>query len=806
MTLSLTNNSTQNTQIYQVATTDPTTSYTAIQASHVGAGTANNALVINPSGGNVGVGTTTPAANLAVFGSATASTANTTILLDNSLSGGVIAAGGVVGSLQFNNNGISAASIQAVHDVGSVNNNGALTFNTRTDYVTNTEKMRITRDGNVGIGTTAPQAALHVQGGTLFTNPTVYNTAVAGWFIIGLWDCSVAPSAGAHLKLRIMGMNGYDNSVVNNQMGGETTIYLNNLNDANTTTNANVDGVWKHEGGIIPITQVKAVQNGSSRFQYYLYAYVQTYTQHSITADTTQGTIWTSQFTSTTDPGANSLTVRALTFSTVVMGTNVGIGTTTPAQLLDITNAASLIPAIRVQNQYSAGYVSMGSNPGVNSFIGLQATNTTTSSLTTPALAVSNSGNVGVGTTTPIYKLQIEQGFGSDSNGLFISNTNYGSMQGVNISMVNAGTSYFNSYAAIQGYRSGVAAGTTPLCLQPTSGNVGIGYTAPAATLHVLNPTPQAGNTTMVTAQIIGRPATGGIQNGTSCGFAIGASGGLPDAASRMDVMVAGASYAGNNWGYTPDVPVATFLGSGAVGVGTVSPVSNYRMTVIANGSGTMICYKGSEQIFAVWTPGPVSNSATSSTDSVLYVAKDTATHRSINAAGTFNASGADYAEYMTKDSDFSAQKGDLLGVLPSGKLTNQFDDAIHFLLKSTNPCMVGGDVWGTEAIVGEKPKEPENATEEEKEAYVIALAAWKARLEAERQKVDRMAFAGQVPVNIQGTTPGDYIIPLRNADGTIGVAAVSKADMSFSQYQSAVGRVISILEDGRANVIVKAV
>jgi hypothetical protein len=61
-------------------------------------------------------------------------------------------------------------------------------------------------------------------------------------------------------------------------------------------------------------------------------------------------------------------------------------------------------------------------------------------------------------------------------------------------------------------------------------------------------------------------------------------------------------------------------------------------------------------------------------------------------------------------------------------------------------------------------------------------------------------------PLNIQGATPGNYIIPLRNADGSIGIAAVAHADMSFSQYQSAVGRVISILADGRANVIVKAV
>jgi len=69
MTLSLTNVSTQNTQIYQVATSNPTTSYTAIQASHVSTGTTNNALVLNPSGGNVGVGTTAPGAKVHAMGS-----------------------------------------------------------------------------------------------------------------------------------------------------------------------------------------------------------------------------------------------------------------------------------------------------------------------------------------------------------------------------------------------------------------------------------------------------------------------------------------------------------------------------------------------------------------------------------------------------------------------------------------------------------------------------------------------------------------------------------------------------------------
>jgi hypothetical protein len=35
------------------------------------------------------------------------------------------------------------------------------------------------------------------------------------------------------------------------------------------------------------------------------------------------------------------------------------------------------------------------------------------------------------------------------------------------------------------------------------------------------------------------------------------------------------------------------------------------------------------------------------------------------------------------------------------GKLTNLFADAISFMVKSTNPSYVGGDVWGTEEALG---------------------------------------------------------------------------------------------------------
>jgi hypothetical protein len=452
----------------------------------------------------------------------------------------------------------------------------------------------------------------------------------------------------------------------------------------------------------------------------------------------------------------------------------------------------------------------------------IQASHVSTGT-TNNALALNPSGgNVGVGTTAPLTSFHILNSTADASSQLdnaptshiLLRNTKTGSSpysMGIGVDQTT-GAGYINAAGngAIQ-----------PVCLQTRGGNVGIGTTNPAVALDVVGNIRTTGNITQGSGVFFKNSATatsymtinggdafnspflefvyGGtrrsyIGNATANDVQIACEGG-----AQLSIMTAGSSR-------------MVVLPNGYVGIGTSTPGAPLTLRGPYVTDGLFQCYMtnsvgGVNILFAVDSRVNAGSGGWNTSSAIALVAKDNSTNRSINTAGTINASGADYAEYMTKDSDFSAQKGDILGVLPSGKLTNQFDAAIHFLLKSTNPCMVGGDVWGTEAIVGEKPKNPEeSATEEEKAAHAAALAAWEARLEAERQKVDRMAFAGQVPVNIQGATPGNYIIPLRNADGSIGVAAVAQADMSFSQYQSAVGRVISILADGRANVIVKAV
>jgi hypothetical protein len=176
-----------------------------------------------------------------------------------------------------------------------------------------------------------------------------------------------------------------------------------------------------------------------------------------------------------------------------------------------------------------------------------------------------------------------------------------------------------------------------------------------------------------------------------------------------------------------------------------------------------------------------------------LILGKSSVTSRSINAGGTINASGADYAEYMEKAGDFVIAKGDICGVSADGLLTQKYAEAVSFAVKSTNPSYVGGDTWGNEDVIGKRP----DASDSD------AVAQWEADLEAARQKVDRIAFAGQVPVNVFGAIPGEYIVPVNDGDLIKGIPI---SDPTFEQYRAAVGKVIAIEPDGRARIIVKAI
>lgn len=156
-------------------------------------------------------------------------------------------------------------------------------------------------------------------------------------------------------------------------------------------------------------------------------------------------------------------------------------------------------------------------------------------------------------------------------------------------------------------------------------------------------------------------------------------------------------------------------------------------------------------------------NAAPNAANSVMRIGQMNVTGRSISAAGTINASGADYAEYENNNG-LCIEKGAIVGFKADGTLTLTYSEALRFGVKSTNPALVGGDIWD------------------------------------DRGTVDRVAYSGKVPVNVTGATPGGYIVAVDN-DGAIGGAFV--ADPTFAEYKRAVGRVNRILEDGRAEIAV---
>jgi hypothetical protein len=210
---------------------------------------------------------------------------------------------------------------------------------------------------------------------------------------------------------------------------------------------------------------------------------------------------------------------------------------------------------------------------------------------------------------------------------------------------------------------------------------------------------------------------------------------------------------------------------SGNLLVGTTSGSDHIIKKAVAVGSSVLEVIGNNTGCVFYNGDGGTPNAA----NAVLKVTSVGATGRSINAAGTINAAGLDYAEYMTKSGNFTVAKGDVVGIDSQGKLTNVFADAVSFVVKSTNPSYVGGDTWGGDIESDQ--------------------------LEAARQTVDRIAFAGQVPVNVLGATAGQYIIPV-NDNG--GIKGKSVSNPTFEQYQSSVGKVIAIEADGRARIIVK--
>jgi len=299
-----------------------------------------------------------------------------------------------------------------------------------------------------------------------------------------------------------------------------------------------------------------------------------------------------------------------------------------------------------------------------------------------------------------------------------------------------------------------------------SAGNVGIGTTAPGAKLDV--------QSTGLIAKFLSTDNnlyTGYVANGVAVGY-IGNGVGVINSGSATDL------------GFQSSYNTVFATGGGTERMRITSGGNVLINKTTARGSEYLGIESGGNEFCNFQSTGGVRAFRVNNVDvegfnttgTTIFVGKLNSSGRSINAGGTINAMGLDYAEYMTKSTSENINKGDIVGIDSNGLLTDLFELSISFGIKSTNPSFVGGDEWGAN-------KEDTNL------------------LEQERQKVDRIAFSGQVPCNVLGANVGDYIIPV-NDNGKIKGIAVSNP--TFEQYQISVGKVWKIMEDGRAWVAVK--
>jgi hypothetical protein len=416
------------------------------------------------------------------------------------------------------------------------------------------------------------------------------------------------------------------------------------------------------------------------------------------------------------------------------------------------------------------------------------------------AIFTDASNNIGIGgSPSGTYKFEVT-GTGRFTGsltgaGATFSSTINAAGAGANIRLSGATTDGGLVVSASKFYIGDFATLTKGLVIDMSSGNVGIGTSSPATPLSVATPTGSSETIRLICADAIGdgyiswyrstnvRKSFLGYGGSNDDNFYIAQEENAPtifmtNGAERMRITSDG------------DFLVGTTTNSGFTTAHRIKgPSATENAEILSIDGG--VEYSG----FFRSISGANYNGAACG----MQIGRNTSTLRSINAGGTINASGADYAEYMLKAIEDTIAKGDIVGVNAEGKLTNIFDDSISFVVKSTDPSYVGGDTWGNSDSIGEQPRIQEGQSDEE---YEQLKAEYEIKLEEARAKVDRIAFSGQVPCNVLNANVGDYIIPIKQSNGKIAGQAVKNP--TFEQYQISVGKVWKIMEDGRAWIAVK--
>jgi hypothetical protein len=351
-------------------------------------------VTLQEAGGNVGIGTTSPAVNLHVESSTSA---------------------------QFKvGNGTQFLRLYADADEATILADGSVDMRF---YTAGAEKMRIDTNGNVGIGTTSPSTKLDVDG--LISSDQIQSkeyTSLTGssgdWFPIGtVTDGSTGPvyfnvSTIYHSSMSFMVGDGWPASGQGN-ITLLNSVYNTNSGYANiTAARLKDDGVVeiKLEWSTGPTVNIKITAR-STTGPLALPASLATATSTSTVRDTV--TNETGKLRSKNLITTDSNVVLNNSGDSYLNGGNVGIGTTSPAEKLEVVGQAIIDGGVGVD---SAGTLHLRQK-GNTASDGLAITSAHATShriwkdvngklnigpsSSSSAFVQDLSGNVGIGTTSP---------------------------------------------------------------------------------------------------------------------------------------------------------------------------------------------------------------------------------------------------------------------------------------------------------------------------------------------------------------------------------------------------------------------
>ncbi len=619
-------------------------------------------------------------------------------------------------------------------------------------YDGGTENIRINSEtsgasffnaGNVGIGTTSPQASLHVAGasgalfglqagqvGTLGLTTASAGSPVSGRLTFGSdgtgWQFRIAQNVagtvtdlftvetggnvgiGTTTPSALLSLASGTTAASGIAFGSDVNLYRHSANLLKTDDDITLgSGLYLSNTGEVYGTQLVNNVTGLNA------AVAVTTTGVTITrniADTNPALI-VSQAHAGSTGDIMRLNNSAGTVLTVQRGGNVGIGTTSPLSKLhvnagDITvtnssaNPAYYLGESDLLTAGTYGYMTWDRTSDLLQ-LGTQAAG--------PTITMSESGNVSIATTTSLGRLQIAK------NSLY---TNADGDAGIHIlsntgeSALALGADDTNNLAFIQSVQSGVSYSTRPLSLNPNGGNVGIGTTGPGSRFHV-----EGGgviiNTVGGAGTSIGRHINIGTATPTDWRSYTGSTAAaiqMQNSATEGFVLVAtvGATVPRTQFittgGYEIQVGATVggagttalqILSSGNVGIGTTSPTSLLNVSETGSNSATF------------GTAIPFRVSSTNSLNSNVHVGLG---FERTNFSGEMKLSGV--IDIISGTNSAGAENSSMrFGTLKAGTLTQHMiiDSTGNVGIGTTSPVsklsVVGGAYLGGNVFIGDNQR-----------------------------------------------------------------------------------------------------